>query len=56
MGISAHVTQRFGDRSWEPVQLVAPDGFVRANFIRIGVVVTNFWAKDKRLVLSCLFD
>ena len=31
----------------EPVQLVAPDGSVRANFIRYGATLTNFWVKDK---------
>ena len=31
----------------EPVQLVAPDGSVRANFIRYGATVTNFCVKDK---------
>lgn len=31
----------------EPVQLVAPDGSVRANFIRYGATVTDFWVKDK---------
>ena len=31
----------------EPVQLVAPDGSVRATFIRYGATVTNFCVKDK---------
>lgn len=31
----------------EPVQLVSPDGSVRANFIRYGATVTNFFVKDK---------
>jgi hypothetical protein len=31
----------------EPVPLVSPDGSARANFIRYGATVTNFYVKDK---------